>query len=106
MLRRQSLAVIIRFSGDPDELFGRFEQARRMWIEAETADYERPVFYATCRADDGIAIITVWRNAVAHRAFGQGLHAHINAVGLRAPDRIERMRIEDLGWSEPGARPA
>jgi hypothetical protein len=28
------ITVIIRFSGDPDELIERFERARLMWIEA------------------------------------------------------------------------
>jgi hypothetical protein len=92
------IAVIIRFSGDPDDLLERFERARRMWVEAQDSDYERPVFYAACRTDEGIAIVNVWENAPAHRAFGQGLHAHIDEVGLPQPDQIERMRIERLSW--------
>ena len=92
------LAVIIRCSGDPDDLLERFEQARRMWIDAQGGHYERPVFYAACKTDDGIVIVTAWESAVAHRAFGQGLHPHIDAAGLPPPDRIERMRIDGLGW--------
>jgi hypothetical protein len=34
------VAVIIRFNGDPDELFERFERARRLWIDAQDGDYE------------------------------------------------------------------
>jgi hypothetical protein len=90
--------VIIRFSGDPNDLLERFERARRMWAESVGDDYERPVFYAACRTDDGIAIVTGWQSAPAHRVFGQALHTHIDAVGLSAPDRIERMRIARLGW--------
>jgi hypothetical protein len=92
------IAVIIRFRGAPNDLLQRFERARQMWIDAQEGDYERPAFYAACRTDDGIAIVTAWESAIAHRAFGQGLHSHIEAVGLPAPDRIERMRIEKLGW--------
>ena len=92
------IAVIIRFSGDPNELFERFERARRMWIEAQDGEYERPVFYAACRTDVGIAIVSGWETAVAHRAFGQRLHPHIDTAGMGAPDQIERMRIEKLGW--------
>ncbi|MGH2989253.1 MAG: hypothetical protein ACRDMA_05205 [Solirubrobacterales bacterium] len=92
------IAVIIRFGGDPGDLFERFERARGMWIEAQDGDYERPVFYAACGTDRGIAIVNVWQTAAAHRAFGQRLHPHIDAVGMRAPDQIERMRIEKLGW--------
>ena len=79
------IAVIIRFSGEPDDLLDRFEQARQLWIEAQDADYERPLFYAACGTNEGIAVISVWQTAVAHRAFGQGLHPHIASVGLGPP---------------------
>jgi hypothetical protein len=92
------IAVIIRFSGDPDDVLERFERARQMWSEAQDDDYERPVFYAACRTDDGIAIVNCWQSAVAHRAFGQGLHPHVEAAGLGTPDGIERMRVAKLGW--------
>ena len=92
------IAVTIRFSGDPDDLFARFERARRMWIEAQSDDYERPIFYAACRTEEGIAIVNVWNDARAHRAFGQGLHTHIETVGLSHPEQIERHRIDQLGW--------
>jgi hypothetical protein len=93
-----ALAVIIRFTGDPEDLLERFERARRLWIEAADGDYEPPLFYAACKADDGIAIVTGWETASAHRAFGQGIHPHIAAAGMNKPDRIERMRIEQAGW--------
>ena len=54
------LAVIIRFNGDPDDLIDRFERARRLWTEAQDGDYDQPVFYAACKTDDGIAIVTAW----------------------------------------------
>lgn len=92
------IAVIIRFGGDSDDLLERFEHARWTWIEAQPDDYQRPIFYAACRTDEGIAIVTGWETAVDHRAFGQQLHPLIEAVGLPAPDRVERMRIEKLGW--------
>ena len=95
---RDPIAVIIRFSGDPDDLLERFERARQLWIKAQDRDYKRPSFYAACKTDDGIAIISGWEDAVAHRAFGQGLHPHIHAVGIGPPDRIERMRIAKPGW--------
>jgi hypothetical protein len=92
------ITVIIRFTGDPDDLLERFEKARQQWIEAQDGDHERPVFYATCKTDDGIAIVNAWETAAAHRAFGQGIHSHIEAVGMPRPDHIERMRIKRLGW--------
>ena len=93
-----ALAVIIRFAGDPEDLLGRFERVRESWIESQGDEYERPVFYAACRTDEGIAVVSGWQDAAAHRAFGQQLHAHMEAVGMAMPDRIERMRIEKLGW--------
>jgi hypothetical protein len=51
------ITVIIRFTGEPDDLLERFEKARRRWIEAQDGDHERPLFYAACRTDDGIAIV-------------------------------------------------
>jgi hypothetical protein len=92
------IAVIIRFSGDPADLIERFERARRLWIEAQDGDYEQPTFYAACQTDEGIAIVSGWQTALAHRAFGQGLHTHIDAVGMGTPDQIERLRIAKLGW--------
>jgi hypothetical protein len=92
------IAVLIRFRGDPDELAERFEKARQMWIEAQDGDYERPAFFATCRRKDGILVLTGWESAVGHRAFGEGIGPHIHAVELPAPEEIEHMRIETLGW--------
>ena len=92
------IAVIIRSTGDPADLLERFDRARRMWIDAQNGSYERPIFYAACRTDEGIAIVNVWNDARAHRAFGRGLHPHIEAVGLGPPEQIERLRIERLGW--------
>lgn len=92
------IAVIVRFTGDPDELLERFEKARRLWIEAQDGDYERPTFYAACETGDGIAIVNGWDTEAAHRAFGHGLGPHLEAVGLGKPDDLERMGIDKLDW--------
>jgi hypothetical protein len=94
----EPIAVIVRFTGDPEDLFERFERARRLWLEAQDGEFEPPIFYAACKTDDGIAIVNAWETAAAHRTFGHGLEPHIEAVGMRAPDRIERLRIKSLGW--------
>jgi hypothetical protein len=92
------LAVLIRFKGDPDELLERFERARRLWMDAQEGDYERPAFFATCREDDGILILTGWESAAGHRVFGQGIGPYIHSVGMPESEQIERLRIEWLGW--------
>ena len=95
------LAVIIRFRGQPDDLFERFERVRQRWIEKQQDDYERPIFYAACKDQDGIAVVSVWPTAVAHRAFGQELHGLISDAGLPHPETIERMRTDRIGWDQP-----
>jgi hypothetical protein len=91
-------AVIVRFTGDPEDLLERFERARRLWIEAQNEVYRRPAFYAACRTDGGIAVINGWETQAAHRAFGHGLRPHLDAAGLGKPDQVERMPVEKLGW--------
>jgi hypothetical protein len=92
------IAVIVRFSGDPDYLFERFERARRLWIEAQGDDYDRPTFYAACKADDGIVIVNGWQTDAAHKAFARRMGPHLEAVGIGMPDHHEHMPVEKLGW--------
>jgi hypothetical protein len=92
------IAVIVRFHGDPDDLSERFERARRLWIEAQDGDYERPAFYAACRTDEGIVIINGWETDAGHHAFAHPLSPHLAAVGMGRPDHVERLPIEKLGW--------
>jgi hypothetical protein len=92
------IAVIIRFNGDPDDLFERFEKARRLWIEAQDGNYNPPAFYAVCKTDDGIAIVDGWETDAAHKAFGRRMGPHLEAVGMGMPDHLEHMWIEKLGW--------
>lgn len=97
-------AVIIRFDGDPDDLFECFERARRLWIEAQD-DYDQPAFYAVCRTEEGIAIVSGWETDAAHKAFAQQMSSRMEAVGLGKPDHHERLRIQKLGWDDAIGRP-
>lgn len=92
------LVLIVRFKGEPDDLTERFERARRLWIEAQGADYARPIFYAACTTGDGIAVISVWQSDTDHRAFGRQMGPHLRAAGLERPDQHEHLQIERLGW--------
>jgi hypothetical protein len=92
------LAVIIRFKGDAGDLLDRFERARQKWTAAQGNQHERPLFYVACRTGGGIAIVSVWESVAGHRAFGQGLHGYVDEGELPAPSRIERMRVERIGW--------
>jgi hypothetical protein len=92
------ITMIVRFSGDPDDLLDRFEKARRLWIEAQDDDYKRPVFHAVCRTGDGIVVINGWETTADHRAFGRRMAPHLQAVGLGRADKHEHLSIEKLGW--------
>jgi hypothetical protein len=91
--------VIIRSSRNPDDLLARFEGARRIWIEVQDQDYERPVFYAAGRTDEGIAIVNSLGSAREHRAFGQWIHAHIHGMGMQ-PDEVGERKAR-LGLRQP-----
>jgi hypothetical protein len=92
-------AVIIRFNGDPDDLFERFERARRLWIEAQTGEYDPPAFYAACKTDEGIVVVNGWETDAAHWAFAHRMGPFLEAVGMRkAGHSHEHLRIERLGW--------
>jgi hypothetical protein len=94
----EPIAVILRFNGDPDDLFDRFERARGLWTEVQDVNYQRPVFYAACKTDDGIVVVNGWETEAAHKRFGHGLRPHLEAVGMERPDHLERLSIDKLGW--------
>jgi hypothetical protein len=92
------IASIVRFNGDPEDLLERFERARGLWIEAQDDDYDRPVFYATCKTDDGIVIVSGWETEAAHHAFGRRMGPYLQAVGMGRPEHHEHMPIAMFGW--------
>jgi hypothetical protein len=92
------ISVIVRFNGDSDDLFERFEKARRLWIAAQDDGYEPPAFYAACKTEDGIVIVDGWQTDAAHKAFGRHMGPHLEAVGMGQPDHLEHLWIEKLGW--------
>jgi hypothetical protein len=95
---RDPIAVIVRFNGDRDDLFERFETARRLWIEAQGDEYSRPIFYAACKTDEGIVVINVWNTKADHAAFGRRMGPHLHAAGMGHPDTHEHLSVEKLGW--------
>jgi hypothetical protein len=98
-------AVILRFNGDPDDLLQRFEQARRLWIEAQDGDYERPAFYAARKTDAGIVVLSGWETGAAHQAFGHRMRPHLEAVGMGGPTASSGCRSTSSAGTEP-ARPS
>lgn len=92
-------AVILRFTGeDADDLFERFERARQLWIDAQDDDYASPAFYAACKSEAGIVIVTGWPTDAAHEAFGRRMRPYLEAVGIGAPVHHQHLPIVKLGW--------
>lgn len=92
------IAVIVRFNGDPDDLLGRFEQARKSWIEAQDDGYNPPAFYAVCKTAEGIVVVDGWETDEDHKAFGHRMGPHLQAVGMGMPHDSEHLWIAKLGW--------
>ncbi len=90
--------LILRFTGDAEELLERFERARRLSSEGQDDPGDPPAFYAACRTQDGIAIVGGWQTDAAHKAFRRRIRPHLQAVGLGKPAHHEHMRIAKLGW--------
>lgn len=92
------IAVILRFNGDPDDLLRRFEQARESLIEAQDDGYNRSAFFALCKADEGVVLVTGWEAEKDHKAFRKQMMPHLQAVGVGRPEGHENLRIAQLGW--------
>lgn len=92
--------MIVRFKGDPDDLLARFEQARQSWIEAQSGNYNPPIFFAVCKSDEGIVLIDGWASDEDHKAFGERMGPHLQAAGMQSPDHLEHLWIEKLDWDE------
>jgi heme-degrading monooxygenase HmoA len=92
------IAVILRFSGDPDDLLQSFEQARKSWTEAQGNGYNPPIFFATCKADEGIVLVTGWEAEEDHKAFRKQMMPCLHAAGVGRPTAHEQLEITWLGW--------
>ncbi len=92
------IAVMLRFSGDPDDLLGRFEQARKSWIEARDGGFDSPLFFAICKAEDGVVLVSGWEAEEDHKAFRKQMMPHLQAAGIGRPEAHEHLGIARLGW--------
>lgn len=98
------IAVILRFSGDPDALLVRFEEALKSLIEAQADGYRPPTFFALCKAEDGIVLVSGWEAEEHHKAFRKQIMPHLQAAGVGRPSAHEHLGIAQLGFS-PGKLP-
>ena len=92
------IAVILRFQGAPDDLFGRFEQARESWIAAQGDAFRPPAFFAICKEEEGIVLVSGWEHEDDHKAFRKQMMPHLHAAGVARPNDHEQLPIARLGW--------
>ncbi len=91
------VAVILGFSGDPDDLLDRFEQALGSFAEAQS-DSTQPSFFAVCKAEEGIVVVSGWEAEEDHKAFRKQMMRHLHTAGVSRPSTHEQLRIVRLGW--------
>jgi len=106
------ISVILRFNGDPHDLLGRFEQARKSWIEAQDEGYNPATFFAICKAEDGIVLVTGWEAEEDHKAFRKQMMPHLTRLALAGQARtntsgspgsggtLSRPKHREIGWRD------
>lgn len=98
-MKKDPIAVIVRFNGDADDLFERFEKARQLWMAARRdSGYNAPNFYAVAKTEDGIVLVDCFDTDEDHLAFGENMGEHLEAAGMPGPDHLEHLEVSKLGW--------
>ena len=92
-----SVMVTIRYAGDPDELFPKWERAVELWKE-EFGDRFAAPDTIVARGEEGkdLVVVNVFSDDEAHTNFGRNLGGPLEAVGLSAPalEHLEVLRID------------
>jgi len=92
--------VTIRYAGDPDELFPKWERAVELWKQ-EFGDRFTAPDTIVARGEEGneLVVVNVFPNDEAHTNFGRHLGGPLEAVGLSGPtlEHLEVLRIEFSG---------
>jgi hypothetical protein len=77
------MMVTIRFEGDADELFKKWQRAVELWEkEFETPG---PATIVGRGEDGGIFVVNVFPDDAAHTYFGRNMGGPMEAVGLSNP---------------------
>ncbi len=92
--------VTIRYAGDPDELFPKWEQAVDLWKQQFGARFTAPdTIVARGEKGEDLVVINVFPDDEAHTNFGRNLGGPLETVGLSAPalEHLEVLRIDFSG---------
>ena len=97
-----SVMVTIRYAGDPDDLFPKWERAVELWKQ-EFGDRFTAPDTIVARGEEGreLVVVNVFPDDEAHTNFGRNLGGPLEAVGLSAPklEHLEVLRIDFSGHS-------
>lgn len=86
----QAVMVTIRFDGDADELFSRWQRAVELWEEEfETAG--PPTVVAKVEGG-GLFVVNIFPDDEAHTRFGRNMGGPMEAVGLSNP-QLEHLDV-------------
>jgi hypothetical protein len=82
--------VTIRFDGDADELFSKWQRAVELW---EEEFQERGPATVVARGEHGgLFVVNVFPNDEAHTHFGRNMGGPMAAVGLSSP-QLEHLDV-------------
>ena len=84
--------VTIRFSGDADDLFPKWERAVELWKREFGDRFAAPDTVVAKGEKGGLVIVNVFPDDEAHTNFGRNLGGPLEAVGLSRPE-LEHLEV-------------
>lgn len=88
------MTVIIKFSGDAEQLLPRYRTLVSEWA---MSDAEQPLYALTAPCPDGFVAVNVWTDS-GHAAFGRDIRDRLEHHGLPMPAEIEHLPATTIGW--------
>ena len=87
--------VTIRFDGDADELFSKWQRAVELW--EDEFEISGPATVVAKSERGGLFIVNVFPNEDAHTRFGRNMGGPMEAVGLSGP-QLEHLDVLAIGF--------
>ena len=93
------LMVTIRFEGDAEELFPKWQRAVELWKEEFGDRGETPSTVVAEGEHGGLVIVNVFSSDEAHKAFGRDIGGPMGTVGLSGP-QLEHLNVRHIDFRE------
>ena len=91
--------VTIRYAGDPDELFPKWERAVELWKEEFGERFAAPdTIVSKSESGKELVVVNVFPDDEAHTNFGRNLGGPLEAVGLSQPV-LEHLEVLKVDWA-------